>query len=362
MTIFDRYILRTFLSSYIILILIGLGAYVLMDMLVNLDEYTENADVGGLKILAFMVDYYGYNLPMYYAQLGGLMLAIAAAFTLGNLLRNNELITLLAAGVPLQRLALPIFIGVAFLMVFWVLNKEIVIPEIAQKIARTKDDITGQRAEAVYMVPDQNGILVCAQKLRSREGQMERVQFLIPGPDGRKSALIDADLATWDPNDRAWRLERGRGRDLTKVTDTNMNEALRYFPVTEIAYSLPPEELVLQQRAEWSELLSLREMNALAATPGLPNRASLIVNRHIRLTQPILHFILVALTIPFFLTREPGNVLVSGARAVLICGLFLGLTFIAHGIVREQGAAIRAWAPILTFGPLAVVQLANVRT
>jgi lipopolysaccharide export LptBFGC system permease protein LptF len=360
MTIFDRYVARMFLSSYFILLFVGIGLYILSDVLVNLDEYTENADLGGWQVLAFMIDYYGFNLPLYYAQLGGPMLAIAAAFTLGNLLRNNELTALLAAGVPLQRLALPIFISVAFLLVLWSLNKELLIPPIANKIARTKDDISGQRAEGVYMVPDQNGILVTAQRLRSREGALERVQFILPGQDGRKQSLIDADRAIWDEDNRIWRLERGRQLDLMQTTD--FEHPLRYTPVDSIAYKLPPGELVLQQRAEWSELLSLREMNTLAATPGLPNRASLIVNRHIRLTQPILHFILVALTIPFFLTREPSNVLVSGSRAVLVCGLFLGLTFLAHGIVREQGAALRAWAPILTFGPLAVVQLANVRT
>lgn len=360
MTIFDRYVLRSFLSSYFILILISLGAYVLMDLLLNLDEYTENADLSGLEILSFMVDYYGYNLPMYFAQVGGLILAVAAAFTLGNLLRNNELTALLAAGVPLQRLVLPIFVGVAMLMVFLVLNKEFVIPEIAHKIARTKDDISGLRAEGVFMVPDKNGMLVTAQRLHSRAGSMERVQFILRGPDGRKNTLIDADVATWDSVQQVWLLERGRALDLSQETD--FDRPLRYIPVDKIAYTLPPEELVLQQRAEWSELLSLREMNTLVTTEGLPNRASLIVNRHIRLTEPILHFILVALAIPYFLTREPGNVFASGGRALLVCGLFLGLTFMAHGIVREQGAALRAWAPILTFGPLAVVQLANVRT
>lgn len=360
MTIFDRYLMRMFLSSYVILLTIGLGMYILTDLLINLDEYTENAELGGLKILGFMLDYYGYNLPMYYAQLGGLMLAVAAAFTLGNLLRNNELTALLAAGVPLQRLSMPIFVGVAFLMVFWVLNKEFVIPEISHKIARTKDDISGQRAEAVFMVPDESGMLVTAKRLHSREGTMERVQFVVPGEDDRVKSLIDADLATWDADANVWHLERGRELDL--LQPTSMDHPLRYNSVSEIAYSLPPEELVLQQRAEWSDLLSLREMNALAATEGLPNRTSLIVNRHIRLTQPILHFILVALAIPFFLTREPTNVLALGSRAVVICGLFLGFAFFAHNIVSEQGAALRAWAPILTFGPLAVVQLANVKT
>jgi len=67
--------------------------------------------------------------------------------------------------------------------------------------------------------------------------------------------------------------------------------------------------------------------------------------------------------VPFFLTREPENIFAAGGKALLVGGLFFLVTFLAHGIVREDAySALAAWLPVLFFGPVAVLLVANVRT
>jgi lipopolysaccharide export LptBFGC system permease protein LptF len=87
------------------------------------------------------------------------------------------------------------------------------------------------------------------------------------------------------------------------------------------------------------------------------------MSRHIRLTQPLLQWILLLLALPFFLTREPANVMAAGGKALLLGGAFFLVAFVAHSVVKEEAhAALIAWLPILLFGPLAALQLANVKT
>ena len=323
-------------------------------------SFVEDRSLSAFQVLGFMIDFYGYNLPLYFSQLGGPVLAIAAAFTLGNMLRNNEMTALIAAGMPLQRLAAPILVCSVVIVVAWEANKEFVIPRIAHKIARQRDDIAGTRTEGVYMVRDGKQAILTAQRLDPRRGILKRLQILVPSEAGRYDTVIDADGATYDADRQTWVLDRGRYLDMDTPMDSP--DAIRWQPIAEYPFARAPEELTLFQRSGWAEMLSLRQMNTLVNSGGLPNVASIIVNRHIRLTQPLLYLVLVLLTLPSFLTREPGNVIGAGARALVLCGVYLGLAFIAHGIVSEQGAALRVWSPILCFGPLSVALLANVRT
>ena len=85
------------------------------------------------------------------------------------------------------------------------------------------------------------------------------------------------------------------------------------------------------------------------------------MNRHIWLT-PVLQLLLLALTVPFFLRREPCSVLVAGGQALLLSGAFYATGFFAHSMIAAQHAALVAWIPILIFGPIAALLLSNIRT
>ena len=132
--------------------------------------------------------------------------------------------------------------------------------------------------------------------------------------------------------------------------------------VSEYAFGLSPEEMQLRQESEWSDMLSLAQMNALLKAKALPNLPSITLARHTRLTQPVLQLLLLALAAPFFLSRAPVNVLGAGGRALLVCGLFFGRVFVAHTIISPDWAALVTWAPILVFGPVAAQLLSNVKT
>jgi len=71
MSTIDRYVARTFISGYVILLSVGIGLYVLTDLLLNIDEFTKDQALPPLEVLRLVGDYYICNLPLYYSQLGG---------------------------------------------------------------------------------------------------------------------------------------------------------------------------------------------------------------------------------------------------------------------------------------------------
>ena len=119
----------------------------------------------------------------------------------------------------------------------------------------------------------------------------------------------------------------------------------------------------MRRNAQWADLLSIRQLNALLESRNLTNRAMIDMSRHIRLTQPLLQWVLLLLAIPFFLVREPVNVMAAGGKALLLAGAFYLVAFVAHSVIKDEThAALIAWIPILVFGPVAAIHLANVKT
>jgi lipopolysaccharide export LptBFGC system permease protein LptF len=360
----DRHIVATFIGNYVLLLLAGVGLYIFADFLFNLDEFTENRALTTIEILRNMADYYGNNLPLYFQQLGGVVMAIAASFTFAAMLKNNEMTALVAAGVPLQRLAVPVLLASVLLVALWAANSELVVPGQAHKIARKHDDLNDTRQVEVRCVRDDRNAILSAAELRSARGWMGQVSIIEPDDQGNPAHLIRADAAQWDEDARVWRLDRGARLTLGEAfTGADFGRTIRWEPVDEFAFTLSPEQILLRQSAEWADLMSIRQMNALLATRNLPNLPAVARSRDIRFTQPLLTWILMLLSIPFFLTREPANVLVAGGRALLLSGACFAFTFIAHSLASDPQVARFATAlPVLVFGPLAVLTFANVRT
>lgn len=364
MSVVDRYLARMFVSSYLILLAVGIGMYTLTDLLVNIDEFTENRELPFTTVAGLVVDFYGHNMPLYYSMLGGPALAMAAAFTLGRLLKNNEQVALVAAGVPLQRLLVPLVVCTLVLTGLWMANREIVVPALAPKISRQHEDVFGKAAGGVYCARDAGNRILTALRIEPRSGELRRVYIIEPDASGRPGNLIEADAARYDADRRVWLLERGRRiRMDNPQTTVGVGQRVKIEAVDVYPFGLTPQELLLRRGSEWADLLSLRQLNQLVRTPNLPNRPTIEMTRHIRLTQPLLQWVVLLLTVPFFLTREPENIFAAGGKALLVGGLFFLVTFIAHGIVREDAySALAAWLPVLFFGPVAALLVANVRT
>lgn len=360
----DRYVTASFLGSYGLLLLVGVGLYVFSDILVNLDEFTKDRALTLAQVLGNMADYYGYNLPLYFHQLGGLMLSIAAAFTFAMMMRNNELTPLIVAGVPLQRLAVPVFVCSVGLVALWLANAEWVLPRYAHKIARRHDDFGEHRPVEVRCVRDDRNAILTALELHAPAGLLRGVYLIEPDEDGVPHHLVRADAASYDRDRGTWRLERGARLVMgTAFTAADLSGTLQWQPLAEYPFTLSPEQIVLRQSSQWAELMSFRQMNALLQSRNLPNLPAVAKARDIRFTQPLLAWILMFLAVPFFLTREPANVLIAGGKALVLTGLCFGVAFLAHSVSTDAATArLATAAPVLLFGPVAVLHFANVKT
>jgi lipopolysaccharide export system permease protein len=364
----DRYLLTNFLVNYFLSLFVLISLYVVLDLFVNLDEFTKGGK--GVLVIAYdIANYYFYNLPLYFSQLSGVITAFAACATLARMQRQNEITAVLSSGTSMYRLAAPIVVAGLVMNALLLVDQEVVLPSVAPKLARQRDDVEGARVYAVWFVRDGDKRLVSAQQFSPKQQTIRNLIVLElttdPASPRRLAHVVTADKAYWDPDRKGWKLARGirlsasEGPNASLFDQHEMKpEGLDFYPC-----SLTPEELQLRQSSQWIGFLSTRQLNLLAKRGDVKGNQIAQV-KHTRFTMPISNMILMLLGMVFFMHRLPESILTQGAKALGVCAVAFLVTFMGQQMVGMLGVnpALPAWLPIFLFGPLAVLLLDNVKT
>lgn len=381
MTIFDRYIIRTFLKNYVLSFLVLISLYIALDMVFHFDVLARSGqDARGdasplmpaLRLLVNICDFYFYQSFAVFVQLSGIIPVVAAAFTLVRMTRFNELTAMLAAGVPLLRLAAPVLVAAVILSGLLIVDTEFVIPQITHKLMRSHDDVgkPGRSTYPIQAMEDGNGSLLVAARYTppvSANGPagMERVDIIEFGPDHRPSAHILAQSATFDPRRRVWLLKDG-----IRQTGLRPHDPITTTPVDAWETDIGPQEIALYRTNNFADFLATSQIDALLRHPRNYGMVPLLRVKQWRVVQPLANIILLLLAVPCVLTREPRTVKMAAAKTVLLTGAFVCAMFITHQLARKPPTAelstywpaMVLWAPLFVFGPLAVYLLDRVKT
>lgn len=367
LSVIDRYVIRSLLVNYLIALGAMLSLYVVLDMFVNMDEFTEQG-YPLATVVGNIFSYYWPNLFLYFAQLSGGITLFACMATIARMRKLNEMTAVLASGVSLYRIARPVLVFGVVMTGFLVADTEWLIPMVAHKLARDHDDVDGKRAYAVLFLRDGDGSLLSAARFHPGRGDLQRLLVLTRDESGVVEQTLEADRATWEPpNDLRlrgrWRLERGRRTTRVPADAGGLgprgNKVVSY-PLYHDS-ELSPQAIQLRQSEGWIGFLSLRELDRLQRRAG-PNLAAIVQTKHARWTTPIVSMVLILLGLPFFLRRSPGNVLSDTGKCMVLCGLCYMATFVAQSVRAESASALPAWLPILVFGTVAVVLMDRIRT
>jgi len=363
----DRYLLRSFVSNYVLSLFVLISLYVVLDLFVNLDEFTKD-NKGFVEAILDIFDYYIYNVPVYFSQLSGVIATFAACLTLARMQRLNEITAFLASGTSTYRLAAPIVVAGLVMNLLLVANYEVILPGIAPKLARTRDDVEGAKVHEVWFVRDGENRLISAKQFSPKEQRIGKLLVMELSPDpGDKGALRDvvlADKADWNQEKRGWDLTNGLRFSVAAqgegVFGRNwmVKERVAFYDST-----LVPDDIKLRQTTQWLAFLSTSQLNALAEH-GEVDRLRVAQIKHRRFTEPIGNMLLLLLGLPFFMNRLPVSILTQGGKALLMCAICFLVTFGGQQVAGtlDVSPALPAWIPILIFAPVAVLVLDNVKT
>ncbi|MFP4143888.1 MAG: LptF/LptG family permease [Phycisphaeraceae bacterium] len=363
----DRYIIRHFLINFAILLAVLMLLYMLVDLIVDLDEFLDagrkwSEQYGGSvpATLAIVADYYGPMLVLLYVFFSGLLVMGAMGFALAGMQRSGELTAMAASGISLYRVAAPMIVAGIALNALSLPVQEMVIPELATKLTRSKSDVEHRHAEnfPVHFVPDEEGNLLAAREFDVQSEDLLGVNVLLREPSGRQVAQIRAPRAEWDPYAEGWRLEEGRLYRLG--LDPGAPEGVSFFP-TELA----PTVLMARRASLYSQLLPMSELQQMQDNPALSGRQQGQITRTIwsRFSQLVMNVLLLVMGLPFFLQLGQANMLSQSVKAAGVClGAWgMGLVMLQSG-AGWLNPATTAWLPVVIYLPVAAILLQWVRT
>lgn len=137
----DRYIVRTFLQSLLLWFIVLLALRVVVDLFIQMDEFIEHEQLSALQLIGYVLKYYFFQIFLYIMEVGGIIIVVAAVFTVAWMNHTNELTAMLASGVSLHRVVWPIILASMVIGGGIIINQEFVIPNIREQLVRDTDSL-----------------------------------------------------------------------------------------------------------------------------------------------------------------------------------------------------------------------------
>jgi lipopolysaccharide export system permease protein len=357
MKLLDRYVLRQFLFTFVMLVL-GLPLlFVIGDITDNMDKYMDRGIPPGTLALSYV-----YQFPLFIVYAFPIAALVATVFTIGGMTRHQEITAAKAGGVSFYRLFGPVAAtGVVLSAVAMVLTEvvPITLQKRAELLGETETVGRGPRISFVYQT-EREGVL-SVRRLDARSGEMSGVVLERKEAGGVPGLHRTARRAIWDEEERGWRLTDGYVRELR---DDGTEHVTQFDTLRLPGLVETPDDLLGEPREpdqmRYAEMT--RFIGAIERSGG--DASSLRVERAQKLAIPAAVMIIVLFGAPLVTSSSRGG-------AAYGVGISLGITIVYMLLFRVgravgSGGAIdpllAAWGPNLLFLAAALVLLARVRS
>jgi lipopolysaccharide export system permease protein len=190
-------VLRNFLGIFIVSLLFFVLLLELMDVFANLWRYLAH----GTDLLSIL------RIGLYYAPKClsysvSPALLFSAAFTLGTLYRNNELIAIIGSGISLYRLVVPLFaVGILLSVGWFFFEEDVVISSFriknelyARSVGREGENLSNTN---VTVMSGDTRTIYQVDYYNDKRETITGVVILWRDPQGGFAARLDADWGEW---------------------------------------------------------------------------------------------------------------------------------------------------------------------
>lgn len=377
MKILDKYVAKNFIFGYILAFCVLIGLRIVLDLFVNLDEFTENVNLSAVQVIRHIFSFYALHTTLYFRDFAGMITVVAAAFSLGKMVRANELTAMMASGVSLKRIIAPIIILAAALTGLLVIDQELIIPPLSDKLVRKQDTIPEYEKYDVWFIADANGSLICSCNFDVPTATLKK-PFIITReklPDSavwQATGWIEAESAAYNPQTQTWDLTEGFFTKIPKFTDTPdaIEESLRNLrrPISAYRSDITPRDIPVRRRSENKNLLSFRGLSALEAQgTKIRDIRELASQKHFRVTDPVMNLVMLMVCLPVLVCRDPRAMKSAVLTSFVITAACLIVSFSCKLLATETIFGITkpqfwAWLPVFIFVPIAFIELDSMKS
>ena len=359
MRILTRYILNEFLKPFLLGVTAFASLLIISELFYQLHKWI---DLGTPFLVC--AEYLVWRIPEWLVQTFPVAVLLATLFSLGGLVRHNELTAMKASGISLYRILSPLLVLCLFLVMGSLLFSEVVVPYANQKVDYVYNVKVKHRKIRNYQ--QQDNLVIAGE-----QGRMYTIKFL----DGEKklmkgvsvdqfdknSALINqiyAKEAVWKGN--YWIFYEGVFRQFNH----EQGGTIREEKFKERIFHLPERlDHFLRKQKKPGEMnyFELRDYIAKLTKNGIP-AINEKVALHSKISFPFSCFIIMLVGIPFALQTSRSGKVRGFALSLFICFFYWQMFSVGKAIGENHilPPILAAWFANLIFGILGLVLISKV--
>lgn len=348
LTILDRYIIRTYLSSFgfVLLMLSAIAC------IIDLGEKVEDFKSEKLSFKVILFDYYLNFIPHINALLFPIIALISVVFFTSRMAYNSEVISILNAGVSFQRFIRPYLIAASIIACVHLVLNHFVVPNGNKKRLDVEHKhvwkhLDKGKTDNVHLFLDpQTAVFIGSYRKSDTTMRDFRIEKF--DKNGQLESVLKAESGAWKGLPHNWKfqnLQRRYFNGLAESLQTNMIEL-------DTSIDILPDDFV--RFTNQNEMLTTPELSyevAKLERRGMGNTKSYQIEVHRRTSEPFTIIILTIIGMALAARKVRGGMGLHLALGIGVGAVFIFLSKFSVTFATQPGvpAWLGVWIPNIVF-------------
>lgn len=357
MKILDWYILKRYLVTFLLMLLLFIPIAIIVDLADRIDDILEN-NVAFVDVASYYL-----NFTIYFANLlFPLFIFISVIWFTSKLANNTEVIAFLSSGVSFSRFLRPYFIGAIIVATFALILGIFLAPKASKgfnefKYEHLNKNRKDRETQNIYRQINANDFIYVSDFLsNTNTGLNFNLEHIV---DNKLEYKITADNIKYIEKDSVFKLTNYKKRIVGENNDIIINEKTfdTIFPF-EIEDLTPVEYIA--EILEYSDLTDFIKKEEFRGTSNV-GRYKVVLYK--KWSLPISVFILTIIAVAVSSIKRRGGMGVN-----LVFGVSIALVYVffdkIFGVMAQQSdfpPIIAVWLPNVVFAILAIYLLYNAK-
>lgn len=345
----DKYIIKKFLGTYVLSILLIISIAVVFDISEKLDNFFEHK----APIEAIIFDYYLNFIPYFATLFSPLFVFIAVIFFTSKMAADTEIIAILSSGVSFRRMMLPYAISATIIAVFTFYINSYVIPK--DNAVRINFENTYVKKKSFNFARNiqmeiEPGVIVYLE--RYEKNSQRGYSFSIEKFEDKKLvSRLTAKTIEWDSLYH-WKINKYLIRNFDGLIET-----IETGDEKDTIIMMQPSDFFITKGMQ--EQMTLSELNNyldLQKTRGVGNIKEFELEYHRRFAFPCAAFILTLIGVSLCSQKKRGGIGIN-----IGIGLLLSFSYILFSTISSTFAVNgnmspfwSMWLPNLLYLPIGI--------
>ena len=349
----DLYIIRKFLGTFFLSILLILMIVVVFDISERMEDFLEKKP----PLKDVIVDYYFNFIPFFVNYFSPLFTFIAVIYFTSRMAYRSEIIAILGSGVSFKRLLLPYMISATILALLSLFLNHFVIPKsngvrLAFEEKYIRNPYENKNRNIHRQIDTETYIFVTSYNHKYNAGyqfSLEKIR------NGDRYYYLKSDNITWDSVQGVWNLSNYFIREVNGMTEKiysgpKLDTALNFLP---LEFGIRENKVEAMQTPELSRFIENEKLKGSNMIPFFD------VEKYRRTAMPFATYVLTIIGASVSSRRVRGGIGWHIGVGLLISFsyiLFMQIsnTFATFG---STPAVVAVWIPNLIFSVLALYML-----